>query len=173
MKKIVFYISTAALFISPLTNAAWNTSIDKDEMTGEIRAYANSPTIQSTKKMSFPYSSTRSWLGVGCNQKGEEWIYVGFTNAPNLNGTETKDGYNLISTRVKWDNNIESTKLIQDWGSKFIHFRNDKNAIKNALKSNQMLLELNWHSQGNQYFKYSLNGSSAAIKTIRSKCKAS
>lgn len=119
--------------------------------------------------MSFPYDSVNAWLGVGC-EKGSEWVYIGFNGSPNLADTETKDGYNLIKTRIKWNDQIESVELSQKWGAEFLHFREDTPALEKIGASATALLELQWHGQQPTYFEFSLNGSSKAISDIRSKC---
>ncbi len=155
--------------VAPPQKPSWRTSSSKDKMTGKASSYANSPRANPTKMMSFPYSDVSSWMGVGCDGE-DEWVYFGFNNAPNLANDETKDGYSLISTRVKWDDEIENVSLTQDWSAKFIHFRNDASAIEKIAASNEVLLELQWHGQQGTYFEYSLNGSSKALKKIRSEC---
>jgi len=150
--------------------ANWETSVSKDEMTGDLSAYASSPITGPTKSMGFPYSDVKAWLGVGCDEK-DEWAYIGFTESPNLNDTETKDGYNEIRTRIKWDENVKNIVLTQEWGAKFIHFLFDISAIELIEKSDSVLLELNWHGEGIVYFKFSLSGSSSAINKIRNKCQ--
>ncbi|MEI4552072.1 hypothetical protein [Pseudoalteromonas spongiae] len=147
----------------------WVTSTSKDKMTGEFSAYALSPRAFPTKKMSFPYSNVHSSLGIGCDKNGE-WVYFSFSSAPNLTNAETKKGYKLISTRIKWDEQIQNVFLTQDWGAKFIHFRDYKAAISNIFNANKALLELQWHGQQSVYFEYDLNGSSKAISEIRSLC---
>ena len=147
----------------------WYTSISKDQMTGTKSAYANTQMTGPMEEMGFPYSDTQAWLGMGCDGSNE-WVYVGFTTSPNLNNTNTADGYELIRTRVKWDDTVKRTSLIQNWGEDYIVFNNDKEAISNIAKSNTMLLELNWHRLGNTYFKFSLEGSSAALRAIRNEC---
>jgi len=148
---------------------AWTTSTSKDKMTGKVSAYASSPIAFPSKKMGFPYANVNAWLGVGCNKK-DEWVYIGFNNSPNLANTQTKDGYNLIQTRIKWDDTIKKTTLTQEWQSSFIHFRNGNSAISNIVNSKTALLELQWHGEQGTYFEFSLNGSSAALKKIRAKC---
>ena len=106
----------------------WGTSFSKDEMTGEFSAYANSPVTYPSTEMDFPYGNVSSWLGIGCD-KNSEWIYLGFSDSPNLLDTETHDGFNLINTRIKWDEIVKSIQLTQEWSSKFIHFRNKREAI--------------------------------------------
>lgn len=147
----------------------WRTSTSKDEMSGKFTAFAHSPTAYPTKKMSFPYNDVTSWMGVGCDSENE-WVYFGFSTSPNLTKDKTKDGYNLINTRIKWDNQVENVTLTQDWGEKFIHFKNDNTEISKISASNTALLELHWHGQQPTFFKYSLNGSSKAIAEIRTKC---
>lgn len=156
---------------TPPPKPAWETSVSKDEMTGKFSAYASSPMISPTQRMEFPYSDVRSWMGVGCDNESE-WAYFGFTTSPNLTKDETKDGYNLISTRIKWDNQVEEVKLTQEWGSKFIHFSRNASALSKISQSGTVLLELHWHGQQSTYFEYSLQGSSKAISQIREQCAA-
>ena len=148
---------------------SWSTTTSKDEMTGAFSAYAHSPRAYPSKKMSFPYSDVHSWMGIGCDSKSE-WVYFGFNTAPNLTKDKTEDGYSLIETRVKWDENVENVVLTQDWGAKFIHFRNDTSAMSKIASSNSALLELQWHGQQSVYFDFTLNGSSKALSDIRALC---
>ncbi|HEW9973789.1 TPA: zinc ribbon domain-containing protein [Shewanella algae] len=150
---------------------SWVTSTSKDEMTGKFSAYAHSPTAFPSKKMDFPYHDVNSWMGVGCDAKSE-WVYFGFNGSPNLANDQTEDGYNLIHTRIRWNETVESVPLTQDWGAKFIHFRNDAAAVSKITASKTALLELQWHGQQPTYFEYSLNGSSKAISEIRAMCAA-
>ena len=123
-----------------------------------------------TKTMSFPYGDTKGWLGIGCDGESE-WVYAGFTNDPNLQGTEIGDGYNSITTRIKFDDEIETVNLTQTWNSKFLHFRNDKDIIDKIMKANTILLELKWYSEGSVYFRFSGGGSTSAINQIRASCQ--
>jgi len=154
---------------TPPAKPTWTTSTSKDKMTGKLSSYASSPIAIPSRKMGFPYADVHAWLGVGCN-KNDEWVYVGFNSAPNLANTETKDGYNLIKTRIKWDGAVKNATLTQDWGASFIHFRNGNSAISKIVSSKSALLELQWHGEQSAYFEFSLNGSSAALKKIRAKC---
>ncbi|WP_135475265.1 zinc ribbon domain-containing protein [Pseudoalteromonas sp. KS88] len=155
--------------IKPLTD--WLTTSATDEMTGKVTFYAASKTTYPVPGMKFPYSDVDSWIGVGCDGKSE-WVYFGFSNAPNLTNTSTEDGYSLINTRLKWDDKVETVGLTQDWGSRFIHFREDKKALLNLKNSQNIKLELQWHSQDRVYFNYSLRGSSKAIQEIQQKCSS-
>jgi hypothetical protein len=148
----------------------WTTSYSVDEMTGKRSAYAASQETQATSIMSFPYADTRTWMGVGCDSKSE-WVYLGFTAAPNLSDTIIEDGNNRIHTRVRWDDSLEPLQLMQKWGAKFLHFSKDKEAIDKIIKSKAALVELNWHSNGLTRFKYSMRGSSKALSEIRAACK--
>lgn len=152
-------------------NASWDISSDVDEMTGEATHYAIYQSKASSKEMGFPYKNVRSWIGVGCNKK-DEWVFIGFNKSPNITNDETQDGWNLISTRFKWDKDVEPVKLSQTWGGKFLHFLdNDSKFIEKIESKNSGLLELSWHGQGSVYFPYSFAGSSKAIAAIRQKCK--
>lgn len=155
---------------TPPPKPAWRSFTSNDEMTGKLQAFAHSPQIAPTRRMEFPYSNVEAWLGVGCDGKSE-WVYIGFNGSPNLSNDETEDGYNLISTRIKWDDSLENVKLTQDWGAKFIHFREDSSALAKISASSKALLELQWHGQQPAHFEFSLNGSSKAITEMRNECK--
>jgi len=170
MKKVLIIIGVIICFTTTTFASNWDTSISKDEMTGKGSAYASSSIISPTKTMGFPYGDVKAWLGVGCNNSSK-WVYVGFTTAPNLNDTQTEDGYNIIETRIKINEKVENITLIQNWGSRFLHFENDKKIINDIEKANSILLELNWHGSGSVYFKFPLNGSSNALKRITKECK--
>lgn len=157
-------------FISMNAHANWRVSSSTDEMTGETQNYAISDAVSTTRPMGFPYKDTKSWIGVGCDGKSE-WVFIGFNKAPNISGDKNQNGWSLINTRFKWDNNIQNVNLSQTWGAKFIHFRgNDAPVIRKIQSSKKGLLELNWHGEGSVYFPYSFSGSSKAISTIRQKC---
>ena len=149
--------------------AQWDVTSDKDEMTGEVSAYCSSKFASPTERMDFPYSDVKGWLGVGCDGDSER-AYVGFTTAPNLANTTTEDGYNRISTRIKFDDEVEQITMTQDWNSKFIHFRNDSDIIEKFMTANTILLEMNWYGEGKTYFRFSGSGSTRSITQIRQSC---
>lgn len=147
----------------------WRTNTSKDEMTGELKAFAHSPIAYPKKRMSFPYSDVTTWMGVGCDGSNE-WAYFGFSDSPNITNDENKDGYSIIKTRLKWDEQIEDATLTQDWGDKFLNLRNDAYIISKIETSDSVMLELKWHGEQSVHFEYSLRGSKKAITDIRSMC---
>ena len=157
------------IFSVPLLGQ-WNVTNSTDEMTGMVSAYCSSPITSPTKPMDFPYSDLQAWLGIGCDGTSE-WVYIGFTDSPNLLDTEIEDGYNKISARIKWDDELTNESFTQSWGAKFIHFRYDEDAIQNIMKTSTLLVELNWYGNGKTYVKFNLAGSSAAIAKMRARCK--
>lgn len=157
------------LLMAESVNAKWRSFSSKDEMTGEVSCYAVSPRVSATETMGFPYHDITAVLGVGVKDNSE-WAYVVFSNSPNLVDTEIEDGYNMIDTRIKWDDRLSKVTLTQDWGSDALHFLSDKYVIEDILKSNTVLLELNWFGEGRVYFRFSLEGSTAAISQARSEC---
>ncbi len=161
------------LFIFVATTMAsdqWHVTSSKDQMTGEETWSAFSPMVGPLAKMGFPYGDTSARLTVSNNGKNE-WAYFWFSNPPNLLNTEIKSNYNLIKTRIKWDDELEDIALKQEWGSKFIHFIDYKGAIDKMLKSNSVLLELNWFGEGKVYFEIPLMDSTKAIQEIRAAFK--
>ncbi|WDP90883.1 MAG: hypothetical protein HUN04_14750 [Desulfobacter sp.] len=165
-----FLFLIAAVSTAEAGSARWKTSVSVDEMTGKTSAYAFSPSVGPTKSMNWPYHTVKAWLGVGCDGKSE-WVYIGFSEAPNLSIRGTEEGYYVFGTRVKWDSIIENETLTQGWGENFIHFEGDRFAISKIESGNSVLVELPWHGNGKVYFKFPLNGSSAALKSMRDKVK--
>jgi hypothetical protein len=148
----------------------WRTSEHKDKMTGKLSEYAYSPTIMPLSKMGFPYGSIESNILVGC-QSGYYFVFIEFNIAPNLLGTETKNGYNAIRTRIKWGTDAaEYVSLGQDWGSKNIYFSDRNSAISKIRSEGTLLLELNWYDEGTTYFEYQLDGAKEAIDKINGGC---
>lgn len=148
----------------------WHSFESQDEMSGDKSAYAASLRATSNRSMAFPYRGTESWIGFGCDSKNE-WTYLGFSEAPNLNNTKTKDGYNLLSTRVRWDDSVVNETFTQKWGDPFLSFRNDDQVIQRIVGGNTVLVELDWHGQNQAViFPYTLRGSSNAIAEAREWC---
>jgi len=163
------FVAFLIMSFVPKVHAQWYTKRDKDEMTGEQSNYAHSPSTTATEPMDFPYGGTKAWFGVGCSGPNE-WVYIGFSNEPNLNNTTTEDGYNRINTRIKFDDKIKNVTLTQEWGDKFLNFTYGSEIIPKLIKSNTVLLELDWHGEGSTYFRFSLDGSAKAIEKIRQRC---
>ena len=63
--------------------------------------------------MSFHYTKTKSLIEIAYD-KNSIWAYFNFTKAPNITDDETKDGYNKIIIRKKFDNNLENIALKKD-----------------------------------------------------------
>jgi hypothetical protein len=148
----------------------WQSFESEDEMTSEKSAYAASPRSSSNRAMDFPYQGTESWLGFGCDSESE-WVYLGFSEAPNLNDTDIQDGYNVINTRVKWDDSVVQETFTQKWSDPFLSFRKDDQAIRRIVGGNNVLVELDWHGQKQAViFSFTLRDSSNAIAEARQKC---
>lgn len=143
MKSRVISINTViivlVLSVTVFASGNWQVSVSEDVMTGTETWYATSPRVDSLARMGFPYGGTKAWIGIGYDGESE-WIYIGFTNAPNLVDTTTRNGYDLIETRIKWDDDLETVSLTQRWGAQFIHFRDYAAAIRGLRSQTQCLL---------------------------------
>lgn len=164
--------TAAAYSTSPALQARWTHSTKRDEMTGEISAFAFSPRSKPTRPMSFPYMDLTAVMAFGCDGDSE-WAYINFSDSPNLTNTETEDGYNTFTTRVRWDEAVENTRMVQEWGATALHFRNGADAIRKMASASEALVELKWYGAGDVYFLFSMNGSSAAIASARQACSGS
>lgn len=150
----------------------WTVSTTADKMTGEKSAYATSDWTNSTKKLSFPYNYVKSAIGVGCNAE-DVWVYFIFDNQPNISNDDTKDGFSVSKSRIKYDGDLSEVWLTQVWGGKALHVgwnSVDKEVARNLMKYSKVLLETRWYSEGNVYHEYSLSGSTRAIKEALAFC---
>lgn len=132
-------------------------------MSGVVTWYAGSPKTTSNNPMSSPYyNGTTTSLIVGTDGFSE-WAYISFNNEPIINNTESEDCYNAFTTRVKWDDDISHMDFTKEWGSTFVHFVEDKNAITKIVQNNKVLLEIDWYGEDKVYFEFTLNGSADAL----------
>lgn len=156
---------------APPAAPAWRSFTTTDDLTGEESAFATSPRVAATRRMSFPYSGVRGWLGVGCDVSSE-WAYASFTEAPNLTNTDTQSGYDVINTRIRFDETVEDITLTQSWGATGLHFADDQAVITKFAESSSVLLELSWYGEDQAIFEFPLNGSTAAISQMRERCES-
>ena len=77
----------------------------KDPLTGEQRFFAISPRTPPTRPMDFPYNDVEAWLAFGCTGDSE-WIYIGFSDRPNLDRVDTTREFEIIEGKIP-DNEIE------------------------------------------------------------------
>lgn len=153
----------------PVKSDQWRTSSSTDEMTGDVQAFAFSKPVEPTRKMNFPYADVTATLSFGCDSDSE-WLYIGFSESPNLLDTKTEDGYYTVYPRIKFDGTLSQQRFSQEWGSRYLHFRQDERNIPKVMNSNTFMLELNWHGSGKRLFNFSLSGSADAIQKARSIC---
>lgn len=157
---------------APLVTPSWRNFSSTDDLTGARQFFSSSPRTTSSRRMNFPYTDTESWIGVGCDD-ASEWVYVGFSNAPNLTNNDPQSGgYSRVPARVRWNESVENINMTQEFGAAFIHFQQDANVIQKMADSNSFLLELSWYGEGSVVFDYSLNGSSSAIESMRTSCNS-
>lgn len=156
---------------TPSALPRWSSQESTDAMTGVRSSYASSPAVPAVKPMDFPYNRVTASLHFGCNAESE-WIYFAASEAPNITDDETESGYNLIRTRLRWDNEVVDTRLTQTWGERFLHVVSPQreDAIKRVMASSVVRLELNWYGEGRVHFDIPLRGSSAAVAETRARC---
>ena len=181
MKKKVITIIIIAMFPVFSLSASWKYFYSKDEMTGKVSYYATSPSVTATKRMAFPYTGTKGWIGIGCSNN-RQWVYFGFSDL-NIMGQTIEDGYSITTTRAKtdsWNNGkTGSIRLTQEFGSRFLHVsefdelsgKYGIDMLVNSLSnSSYFLLELRWFGNGDVYFKFPLKGASKAIAKMHKQC---
>ena len=119
--------------------------------------------------MDSPYADVYSQAAVVCSG-GSYWSYFYFSMEPNLKPNRYVDGRDVYSSKIKWDNELTSIGLNKRSGEKFLYVNNEKSFIKNVRNKNNFMLKLDWYGNLGTIFKYSLKGSSKAIKNLEEKC---
>jgi hypothetical protein len=166
MRMLTFLICSLSFSISFAQNM-WTVSSTIDEMTEVKSWYAASPITQPTKSMEFPYGDTKARLVIGLSE-GKELAYVQFNTSPNLTDKNTKDGYDLINARIKFNDTILGISFIQNWGDKTLFFleMDTQKVITQLMTANTVLLELNWYGIGKTRFRFPMRGAGDAIKAV-------
>ena len=150
--------------------AKWTASKNVDELSGKVSAYAIGSTTKPTKPLSFPYADTTSTLAYGCS-KENQWAYIHFNKDPNLTDGDIADGYNIYTSRARWDKSeVTTIKYSQKFGSKFVFFLNDDYITKKIQSSGKLLFGFSFYSDGERFFHYDLSGSTNAINQARKMC---
>jgi len=149
----------------------WTSHESTDAMTEEKRSFASSPVVPPVNRMGSPYSRVTMSLHIGCDADSE-WIYFAASEKPNIADDETESGYNVIRTRLRWDEEVVETRLTQSWGERFLRvsYTHRDDAIARVIASSVVRLELNWFGEGRVYFDVPLRGSSAAVAEARARC---
>ena len=153
----------------PRNKSDWHVYSSRDQMTGSKNFYCRSETVRATQQMSFPYDDVSAHLVVGC-EDNYKWVYASFSESPNLQMTATKNGYDTFRTRVKFNQQVEWTNMLQEWGSKQLYFSDEHYIISRLKQADTLLLELDWYGEGRTYFRFSCNGSSVAIDDVLNSC---
>lgn len=151
--------------------AQWGVSTTEDSMTGKQRAFASSDWTDPIDPIGFPYNDVRTKLVIGCDAESE-WAYINFNSPPNLDSRvmQRRSGYDIITLRTRWDDEVLRMFFFEESGSNTIHFQKDDRAIRRIAESNNVRIEYEWFGKGMVYFDYTLAGSSAAITEMRGHC---
>lgn len=121
---------------------------------------AVSAAVGSIRPMSFPYADTTGQVFVDCDR-----AWMRFSDAPNLTGGDTRDGYSVHSVTVRVDGrNAGSWKVAQSWGDSDLGFRDDAQAIAALSSGSKFDVALPWYGERSAVFSWSLNGSSESIR---------
>lgn len=150
----------------------WSVFSSVDKMTDVKSWYAISPDVNSVDRLRFPYTGTQANLVVACDKKSK-WTYVIFSGSINLTGEDIQDGFDTVTTRIKWDSTIDDVTFTHKWGARSIQFESTGEIVKAIASHNTALLELHWYEQGRVYYRFPLDGARAAIAAAFAKCKAS
>lgn len=177
MTKTIKHIVAACFAVffaafAPGAGANWraNQSCNIDQFDESKSCYASSQ--RASLPGEFPYGDRYAFIGFGCNNLSEEWIYIGFDSDPNFTGGETGDNYNLHRLQVRVDKN-PATKMSFSikWGGEFLHFKDGEKAIEMMRKGNRFLIKFPFY-QDPAVGEFDLSGATAAINSARAKCKA-
>lgn len=152
-----------------IENLKWKSGNDIDQLDGSITNYIYSRNSLPQNKMERPYHKVYSKIVLTC-KNGKESAYFDFSLSPNLSNTTAKDGYNLINSRIKVDDEIFEIMITQNWGGNAL-FIEDRNIINNITSGDSLILELYWYGNGKVIFKYDLNGNREPYLNMQKECQ--
>ena len=171
IKRIVAAcLSVFFIAVAPSAWADWSAgSCDIDQFDESKSCYASSQRVPLPGE--FPYGDRYAFIGFGCNNLSDEWVYIGFDSDPNFTGGEIGSDYNSHRMKVRVDKN-PATKMsfTLKWGGRFLHFKHDKTAIEMMRTANRFLIQFPFY-QSPAVGEFGLSGSTAAIDAARAKCK--
>jgi hypothetical protein len=119
--------------------------------------------------MQYPYNQITASIGFGCD-KSAEWMYVAFSEAPNIANVESDEELNIFSANISFDNQPHEYAMTQKFGARFLHFMDDDWVSAKITESSSMTFAINWYQEGMARFDFPLTGSAAAIESARQKC---
>lgn len=174
MALSVKLVGVLACFVSVSSFAEnWEVLPDKVDPMSTIQSYYSaSPATTSLSRLSSPYNSVRSWVGVGCNDNGHYWAFIGFTDK-NFAGGEWKHGHTEHYTKIKYDESLSTIHLIEaDNGRKFLNVAqgDTKVFIEGLITSNKVITGVKWYGYDDVWFEYSMKNSAKSVSSIFEKC---
>ena len=139
----------------------WTAGTHTDEISEKFKsAFAVSDSAFPTRKLEFPYDNTQALLLVICDRKGVSGAGVTFND-------------DIISyddvLRAKWDNTQKTHDISMSNGS--ANFSDAESVISLMKTSSKVIIGIDLFEQGEVFFKWNLDGSSAAIKEAHRRCK--
>lgn len=153
----------------PQPKSQWFESSSTGELTQDMSYFAVSARTSPVLEMNYPYNEITASIGFGCDKTGE-WMYVAFSEPPNIANTQTEDELHRFISRVSFDKDTEEYEVTQKFGERFIHFRDDARLLQSLVASTSMSFEVDWHREGPARFKFPLAGSAEMINKIQGKC---
>lgn len=163
--QLVFFV--AVILISSAANGQWTSNRDENPMDGTISCFASSPQTFPLREMSFPYGDVWSSI-VAWETKTLGGLYFYFSSLQV--DTDYIKGYSIkkVDCRIKWDDeepdtvtfNIKGDSLDLPFSDKYGEF------FINLRSKSTLLIEIPWYDEGKVYFRYTLSGSTLALKEM-------
>lgn len=153
----------------PSLAAQWVVNKETNPVENITSYYALSPTSNPITPLKFPYSDAKSWVGVGCDTKKNVWAYIGYTKSNFTGGSWSNSSKIHYNIKFRFDDQIKNYSLRESGDNLFIT-QNENDFVENLKKANYLTTGIHWYKQGAVYFKYSMSGSSKAIKSIMDNC---
>ena len=139
--------------------AQWSTVNFIDEFGDSSGRGARSASVKSLRPMRSPYADTTGRIMVNCTR-----AWIRFSEAPNLTGGSTRDGYTVHSVTVRVDGKDAGRwDVFQTWGSEDLYFLDDRKVIAALSAGGTFAVSFPWF-RGPAAFSWSLSGSSDLIR---------
>jgi len=151
--------------------SVWQSGMHVSDAAIHDYSWAASPRVESLPGATGASAGTAAQLKLSC---GSDWAFasIEFSETPNIvSATSIGGGYQRVSAVVAWDGETETVEFLQESGSRTLSFADEQAAISALAGATSMQLTLAWQGQEPRRFEFPLDGASATIADMGSRCR--
>jgi len=158
------------LCVSSTASAEWESYLGVDQKGSSREGFAFSNWTDLSPSLNWPDDKIEAALVAGCNDKGEKSLYIRIL--PRYPARDSENQIELVEGKIQWDSSYSySAPFTYDESLNALHLRfglEDTLALIND--GNNVTIQIPWYDEHKAVFKFSLTGSSEALKAAFDYC---